>query len=561
MSASAAADLRSQFVANGSRMAVKDTTFTTNVVVTNKGDAVAPNARVNVNIWGAANIFSSTTSPNPPFAPAVAFASGCVSVTGGTCSLGNVAPGESRIIPVTVTKLTHFGSFTLSSYAYHDNGYNDQGYRSWTVQVTNGKKSLLQVDADAPATAAGRTDVVVRGEIANGGPDTIDSGRLIISTTRLDNTGDYFQSWNSSTKPEVASIRSLTLSNGTVCSPFVQPATNKPDANKFVCVVDGLAPNARLTFELLVNYPTSKTDFTVTVDGTFVSTNYLAPGSNAGFMKVIELSPEKTVDLEMSVQSQALIGMDRIAPVTLQVRNLGSARAENVSIGGDARGGVGGVFDTGTFPSTCTGIVKPIFARCSLGTIEPGATATFTINVRATAMKGLFAVTFGASHNSTPFIFDTNPDNNAATATFTVVPAGAVPFMGVKETNPAPQVMTQFLRTGTKTTFTCPSSCRTTVSLQVKRSVAERLGLVRKAGVRARVLPYIVIGKAVKARTGSGKLVVLTRVNRAYAAKLAKLRVPLTLNRVSTVVATDPSIRGASYTRTKPLVVRPARRR
>lgn len=560
MTANAAADLRSRFDENASRMAVKDTSYTTSVIVTNKGDAIATGAQVNVNLWGSANLFSPSWAPNPAFAPELAFTAGCATATGTTCGLGAVAPGETRVVTVSVSKLTHFGQFSLYSSAYHDNGYTDSGYRSWQVQVTNGKQSLLQVQADAPATAPGRSDVVVSGEISNAGADAIEQGRFVVTTTRLDNTGDYFRSWNSSTKPEVGSIRSMTLSNGTACSAYVEPTTSKPDVNKFLCVVDGMPANSRLTFSLVVNFPTSRTDFGVAVDGTFTSTNYLVPGSRAGFTKFIELSPERTVDLETSVSGQALIGMDRIAPVKVTVKNNGTTRAQNVSINGDARGGVGGVFDKDTFPSACTGVIKPIFARCAVGTIEPGATATFTINVRATAKQGLFPVTFGASHDNSPFAFDTNPDNNSATLTFQVVKANVVPFTGVKETNPTRQNMTQFLRSGARTTVTCPTGCKATVALQVKRSVAERLGLVRKmrGTRRAKALPYIVIGKGVRARTSAGKVVVVAQVSRAYKLKLAKLRSPLTLARVSTVIATDKSIRGASYTRTKNMVVRPA---
>lgn len=563
MTASAAADVRSRFDENASRMAIKDTAYTTSLIVANKGDAIATGAKVYVNLWGSANLFSPSWAPNPPFNPELAFPAGCATVVGSTCTLGALAPGETRVVTVSVSKLTHFGQFELYSSAYHDGGYDDTGYRSWQVQVTNGKQSLLQVQADAPSTAPGRTDVVVSGEISNAGADTIDHGRFIVSTTRLDNTGGYFQPWNASTKPEVGSIRSLTLSNGTACSAYVEPTNNKPDVNRFICVVDGMAANSRLTFSLVVNYPTSKTDFGVSVDGTFISTNYLSPGSRSGFAKSIEIAPERTVDLETTVAGQALIGMDRVAPVKVTIKNNGSTRAQNVSFTGDTRGGVGGTFDKDTFPAACTGVLKPIYARCAVGTIEPGASASFLIDVRAAAKLGLLPVTFGATHTNSPRAYDTNLDNNSATLTFQVVKANVVPFRGVKEAKPRRQNMAQLLRSGAATTLVCPSSCKATVTLQVKRGVAERLGLVRKmrGTRRAKALPYIVIGKGVRARTGSGKVVVVARVTRAYKIKLAKLKAPLTLSRVSTVMATTKAIRGASYTRTNQMVVRPVRKK
>jgi hypothetical protein len=563
MTASAAADLHSRFDENGSRMAVKDTTYSTNVIVTNKGDVAATGAAVSVNVWGSANQFSPSWSPNPAFTPELGFVSGCASVAGSQCNLGTVAPGQSVVIPVTVTKLTHFGRISLSSYAWHDAGSNDQGYRTWQVQVTNGRKSLLRVSAEAAETAPARTDVVVSGEISNAGPDAIDAGRLLVNVTALDNTGDYFQPWNSSTKPEVGAIKSLTLSNGTTCAPYVDPVTSKAALNEYSCTVDGLAANARLTFQLVANWPTSKTDFSVEVDGQFISNNFLSEGSQAGFFKFMELAPEKTVDLQTTLASQALIGMDRIAPIKVTVKNTGNTRAQDVTLSGDARGGVGGMFDKASFPAACTGILKPIYASCSVGSIEPGASVTFVINVRAASKRGLFPVTIGASHDNDTFVYDTNPDNNSATVTFQVVKATVVPFLGVKETNPPRQNMTQLLRSGTKTTLVCPKSCKATVALEVKRAVAEKLGLVRKVRGhrRAKALPYIVIGKGVKSRTGSGKVVVIAKISRAYKAKLAKLKAPLTMSRVSTVVATDRSVRGASYTRTKGMVIRPAHRR
>lgn len=559
--ASANAYVTAAFADDAPRVVAKDGTYLATLNVTNRGTSAAEEAMVNMGVWGNANEFSPTGGTHPPFRPVVTYPGGCDAITDSTCKLGTLAPGQTRSVTVAVTQITHFGRLNMQFWGRFKGGNLSAtgGYSTWQVQVTNGKSSVVRVDAEAPQSASGSTDIVVPGEIVNVGPDTLDQAILRINTSRFNTVGNPVRGNDT----EVSSIRSLKLSNGTVCAPWVNPADNKATANTFTCPVSGMAPSSRLGFELVVNYPTGLQDFPVTIEGELVTTTFLARGSAAGFTKRIELNPGKTVDLAATATGQALIGADRLAAVKVTVTNKGNAKAEGVSINGDARRGVGGTFDKDSLPTTCSGIVKPQTASCFVGEIEPGKSAVVTMTVRAGTALGLLPVSFGTWHASD--VVETNPDDNATTVTMQVVKADAVPFVGVRDVRPPATVqMAAFLRSGAPTTVTCPSGCRAQVSLQVRRNVAERLGLVPRPrpGARraaaAKPLPYIVIGTATKARSSKGKVVVSAKVTRAYKVKLAALRAPLTISRVVKVTATSAGIRGATYTSTRAMTVRPA---
>jgi hypothetical protein len=420
----------------------------------------------------------------------------------------------------------------------------------------------VQADAEAPQSAAGNTDIVIPGEVAIGSGSALDQGMLYLRTSRLSSTGDYFAQWNAVAEPEVGAIRSAKLANGTVCGARVDPISGKATPNEFVCPLNGAAAGSRIGFELVANFPTTRRDLGVTVGGTVVTPAFVAAGSQPSFTKWITLNPERTVDLVTEASSQAVIGRDRDARVMVKVTNKGATTAENVTIAGDARGGIGGRFQGDTLKSDCTGVNKPIYTRCSVGNIAPGATATFMVDVHAANKMGLFAVTFGASHANYAAI-ETNPDDNATTLAFTVVKANMVPFKGVKQTKPAKTNLMLLAKRGTKATLVCPSGCKAVVQLRVRRPLAEKLGLakpIKNAKAAKRALPYIVIGQATKARGSKGKVIVNVRLSGKYRMKVQKLTRPLSIMRVATVTSTEKGTRGATFSGTKSMTVKPLKR-
>ena len=540
------------FADDAARWVAKDGTYTANFTVRNDGTGSAEFVRLSPSSWESANVFSPDWAPNPMFDTTATITSGCSSMDGGTCIVNSIAAGASHTLQLTVTGITHYGSVSayVSASAADAAGSCCNGGSQY-FQVTNGKSVAARVDVEGPTVASGNTDLTYTGEVVNAGPDAIDPGILVIEPEGFSPSGT-----------EVESIKSITLSNGNTCAPAMNNYVAPPVAkkNEWHCSLSAIASGQRITFTAVANFPTTAKNESAQFDAYLVTAAYLTPDSNASDTKWTTLNPEKTVDLQTTLSSTSLVGADRVAAVTVTVKNAGNFKAEGVTLSGDVYG-TGGVFDAATLPTNCSGVNKPQFASCGLGTIEAGQSKSFTINVRGGASLGSIAVSFAAWHNGAGY--ELNNDDNTQSLVLDIVKANTVPLNGVVVAKSKPQTIAQLLKTGSPTTVTCPVACSAVVELQLNRKVAERLGWVKKPrGMRrAKALPYLVIGKATKSTTAAGKVTVTVKLTKAYAAKAAKLKSALTVSKVVTVMSTDAATKDASFKKAQNVVFKPAPKR
>lgn len=531
------------------RWVAKDGTWTSTLTATNKGAGAAEFTRVVLAVPGNASVFSPDWGANPPFNPTGTFTAGCASVDAMGCHLGTIPAGESRSVTVSAGTLTHFGSIDVYATAHtadRESWWHHDASRN--VQVTNGRSALVMTDVEGPQAAAGGTDLTYTGEFVNDGPDALDAAQLDVSASAFNTEGKSFWSAGGT---EVESIRSITLSNGATCAPEVNNHATPAVArmNDWDCPLANIAPGQRVTFTVVANFPTAEKDANAWISATIQTPTYIVEGGDPSDSAGTALNVEKTVDLEVAASSQALIGTGHVAPVTVTVTNHGNTKAERVSLAGTVRG-VAGTFDTASLPSKCAGVSKPQFTRCALGAIEPGATASLVIDVKAGADLGGLAIQLSASQNGPGM--EVNDDNDAVTHVMTVARSSSVPLNAVVFRPKAVNANVLLRGRGLNTRVKCPTTCKATVQLWVKRPVAMKMKLrmPRKGDV--------LVGTSTKVSNPAGNVTVFTKVTKRHQAAFRAYRRPVMIQRKTTAVSTAASNLGASTVTTQNLVVKPA---
>jgi hypothetical protein len=547
-------DVETRFATATPKWVVKDGTLSTTVDVTNQG-AAAENVAVRVTASGSAADFSPSWGVNPAFTPNLTYPGGCVPAPESSCLLGTIAPGQTVSLPIKVDALTHYGTLDLgASTKGGDVGVQSGHYRD--VRVSDGTTGKARIELEGPKTAAGNTDVVYDGSLVNAGPDAIGMSTLRIKTDTFTPTG---QSEYDSGPDSLEPIRSITLTNGSTCTPRINHFATPEVAYKgsWECPIAGFAVGQRIGFRMVASFPTTIRNETVDIVASFDSTSFLGIDSTPAASVYTTLNVTRSADLQTSVTAQALIGADRWSKVTVTVRNGGNTAVDTATVDGTIYSGMG-EFSVASLPATCSGVVKPRAVRCSLGTIEPGASTTLTLDVKAGTALGTLTALFTADADGD--WYELNRDDDSATVSMQIVKASAVPFTGAAVFMPLKRNLTQLPKIGMLSRVRCPQRCRAVVKLQVSSAVAQRLGLARKPR-RGTAPAFYVIGFGAKARSSAGRVTVIARINKRYGAKLLKLRTTLVVQRVTTVMSTDAASRGASYQKVQAFAIKPAPRK
>ncbi len=526
-------------------------TVSTTVTVTNHGGD-AHFIVFDPSTWGNASLLS----PEPPaFTPTAAVSgAGCAPLPDGRrCELPTLAAGASTTLTIVTSGLTHLGSVDtyLSVDSKGDNGSDSMWWDSADLQVANGETNDVHTAFGNVVYGAGNTPITFVGEFSNVGPNAITNGILEVTGTSFKSTGDMW----SGGADQIQSIQSITLSNGATCANKVVAGVAVKDV--FHCPLASVPAGTRVSVTIVAIFATAKPNQSASVDMDVHTGGWNPPTSDTSASDWATLNPDKYQELEVSLSSTGVIGMDRLNPITVNVKNNGNTKAENVWLAGELRG-VGGTFDTATLPANCTGVSKPMFADCSLGNIEPGATTSIVLNVRAGATLGDLVAIFEAGGGG---LLDLNPDNDTLIQVLEVKKAADVPFLGVKIAKSPMRNLTQLVKLGVPAIVTCPGPCKVVGQLQVSRVNAERLGLVKKPRKRnPRASKLITIGTGTKVDADGGRVVVSIKLMRAYKLKVVKLTKPLTVSRVLTVSSTDTATKDASFKKAQAVTFKPAKK-
>lgn len=525
-------------------------TYSETVTVTNTGTGTANFANIHNSVYGGAN---DLFSPEPPvFAPVATVQAGgaCTPTSATNCELAPLAAGASSSFTVVVSGLDHYGivSYSANVDSKGDNGDDlDFDSSGGFLSVTDGSTTQPIVDIDgAPATAAGNTPVTFNGDVVNAGPDAITNGILRVTASSFNAAGDGVSSTNPTA---IQSIQTVTLAGVACPARVVGGVTRKDD---FVCAVASLPTGQRLALQVVAKFATTKADQTGAVGAGLETTSFVGDSASDvdGFDNdQVRLNPSKTMDLEVGVSSAALVGLDRVVQETVTVTNKGATKATGVSLAG-ALSGAGGTFDSATLPTTCAGIAKPQFAKCFIGSIEPGATATVVLPVRGGTKLGALAAEYTVSSDGA--VVDTNDDNDTITHVVTIVKANTVPLLGVKQSKVPVTKRGTLGKFGLKSTVTCPVACTAKVDLKLTRKQAVALGIkVPKFGAAD-----ILVGSATKKLAAPGNVVVTTKLALKYKAKIVLSKKKIVAKRVTTVVSTEKNSAGASALLTQAFTIK-----
>jgi len=536
----------------------KDGTFTARLRVTNRGSGAAelPLLRRSY-ISGSANPFSPTP---PAFNPTATFAAGCATITsaGANCNLATLAAGASVDVDITFAGLTHYGS-AYSDFTATAADSDRSVYEYLSVGITDGATTHTGMSLDGPKQAASRTDVTYAGTLVNHGSAALGTSRLVFEVDGFDANGVD----TSDPKRQVDSVKSITLSTGAACTKHVDTLAipNVTYPNRFICPVTSLAVGGRISYTLVANYPTSLPNQDVDVD---VDLDSITGTTFDGASAETTLNVDRSVELDLGVQGPAIVGADRITGATLSVKNVGNVQARSVMVRATLPGSKA-EFVLDTLPAGCWTYTTARHVDCFVMTLDPGATASWNVRIRTPKDPGNVVVRVSAGDWGAALrdAYFGDWDEMDDAVSFRVVKAVEAPLDGVKDTKLPARNLTQLVNLGLPGTFTCPDSCRVAVQLRVDRALAQRLGLVPRPRPtrRAKAPNYVVIGTAAKSRTGSGTVVVTTKLTRAYKVKVAALRAALPIKRVVTVVSTAADTKDARWTKTSTVTVRPAPRR
>ncbi|MCW2971851.1 MAG: hypothetical protein JWN72_124 [Thermoleophilia bacterium] len=547
----------------------KGSTVSTTLTITNSGAGAADFAVIDVSAFGNASILSPDYAPNPAFAPTVALTSAvCAPTTPGRCEIAELAAGASATVTVQISGLTHFGYVGLDAEVVRkaesdsfDALVDFEDFNS--IAVTDGTISEPHVAVGtAVDTAAGNTNIAFKGEVTNNGAAAITGAVLRITSGSFLANGSPAGGTNHVGDAGVTqSIQSVTLSNGAACANEIDHGVSPAVAylDRFVCPVASLAPGARLTFDAVARFATAKADTSGSIDAELIIAGYPSDDASPYDADSVSLNASKTIDLQITATSAALVGLDRVGLQTITVTNKGNTKATSVFVNGSINGGLG-TFDSIDLPASCTSIAKPKFSSCTIGELAPGASKTVTLGVHAGLKLGSLPVNYFVGGNGGT---EVNSDDNSVTQTMTIVKANAVPLLGVIVAKAPAQAMAKVAKTGVKSVVTVPGPATVKVDLIVTAKVAQTLGLVKapkKSTKKAKKAPafYTICTSTTKV-AAAGKVTTTTKLTKKYVKKLLAAKKKFAVKRTITVVSTAPKTAGASSMTSQTLTFTPAK--
>jgi hypothetical protein len=563
-------DLRTHVTKIGAnnKWVTKGADTTGEVTVTNVGTGAAYFVDIYLGLDSDNNEYLSPTLPNPPntsFAPQLTIAAGTCSPTSpNSCAIAELAPGATVTIPVTITKLTHFGWITIepSVNGKADGGFdrnycgNGSDYNATTddcdpivaldgftgsVDVTDGTTIEPHVGIVSSAVAAaGNADVSFTGAVSAAGSTIAAGSVLVVSSTSFKNNQPVGTSYEGDAGVS-QSIQSVTVP-GAICANYVNPGNSKKQLDRFVCTLPAISAGSRVGFSVGAKFATTLKNLTEGVDATLYAPGYFQPGSASSDSASLRLNVDKTSDISVVAKSAALVGASNVTPIDVIVTNTGNTKARTigftVTVPG-AKGSFGDVDQNAACSVTRGGFVGSLTLQCGSGELAAGASRKLTIWVTAGKKLGSMPLSISAYHSGDGL--DVNPDNDWVIQNLTIVKKSMVKLLGVKASKAKALKKKALLKAGFKTVVSTPVASVVKVDIVVTGKVAKQLGLIKKASKKD-----VVIGtKKVKTKKGQ-KVTVTTKLSLKYKAKVAKIKKKFTAKRVVTVVSTDRKSNGAS---------------
>ena len=375
-------------VKSGPSIATPGANVTYTVIATNGGPSTAAN--VTLTDIGPANttFVSATQTGGPTFSCATVVAT-------TTCTIAAFPPAT----PATFTFVfaispaatgTIENTATLASATTPDPSSSNN---TSATTATLGASADLSVTKSGPAAVTAGSNATYTITVANGGPS------VAANVTLTD------------TLPSNASFVSMTQTSGPVfnCAP--------PAGGQFVCTIASLAPAASATFAVVV---TVNPDASGPVANTAAVSTTTSDPNAANNTATTTATLGMTADLSITKSGPAAVTAGSNATYTITVANSGPSAAANVTL-------TDTLSPNATFVSM-TQTSGPVFncappsggqVVCSIGSLAPAASATFTAVVTANPdASGIVENTATVSSVTS----DPNATDNTATSTAAIDP-------------------------------------------------------------------------------------------------------------------------------------------
>ena len=314
-----------------------------------------------------------------------------------TCTRASLAAAATATITIVVTvNPTTTGTITNTATVTSVTADPNTANNTATATTTVGGRADLSIAKSGPATASAGTDITYMVTVTNNGPSA-SSGGTVTDTLPAGTTFAGASSGCSQTAPNVVT-----------------------------CSFGALASGASLTFSIGAHINPA-TQGQITNTATVTATNASEDNNGANNSATATTTVNRVADLSISKTGPATATAGTDITYTVTVTNNGPS----VSSGGT-------VTDTlpvgTTFAGASSGCSQtaPNVVMCTVATLAPGASATFTIGAHiSTATSG--AITNTAVVTAAQPLED-NPANNTATATTTV---NRVADLSISKTGPA----------------------------------------------------------------------------------------------------------------------------
>ncbi len=405
--------------------------FTAQVTVSNAGQAAATNAAVAVTLPSGVSVATGSSA-------------GCVAGSGSvTCSLGDLAAGQSASATVNLTAPAATGTITTTATAtaagQDDNPADDTGSATTLVHQAGATPPLVsdsfnRPDSASPGTADSGQPWTVRsgslgvasGKAAIGGGytlATVDAGASdgITSLTvaqpdtefwmvvRLADNANYWRFGRSGNGPYVLQ---QVKANGLGSPALTQLATVQPAAgDRLECRAGaGLTCSVNGTGVVMTN-----DTFNATATHVGLS-SWNSPATRLDDLRFEVPAPQRDLRVVVGAPSSVEAGAPFTAQVT--VSNAGQAAATNAAVAVTLPSGVS--VATGSSAGCVAGSGS---VTCSLGDLAAGQSASATVNLTAPAATGTITTTATATAAGQ----DDNPADDTGSATTLVHQAGATP--------------------------------------------------------------------------------------------------------------------------------------
>lgn len=362
----------------------QDVSYT--ITVTNAGPSDATGVTLSDPIPPQASFVSITQNGGPTFA--------CNNTV--TCTIATFANGATASFTLVVhTNASVTGGMTNTATASSGSSDPNNANNSASA-MTNVLSADLAVAKSGPATAVAGNNVSYAITVANNGP---------AAATNVAMTDAY---------PGIFVSIAQTAGPTFTCV---------PSGSFESCTIASLASGASAVFSLTVNLPKSMPPGTATNTATITATSPIdpTPGNNSASASTIVTQVDLSVTKSVSPPPY---GTGLPVTWTIVARNNAASAASSVVVTDVLTAGSTLTGATST-QGSCSGTAT---VTCTLGTMAAGATATITIQANLPATPG--AVTNTATISSANG--DSNPANDTASSTITVIPAAQIPALDAK---------------------------------------------------------------------------------------------------------------------------------